>query len=207
LADNQEITKAGIRHLLKEAGFTGQQFEAKDKKALINLISGYADATVVLDYTLFDFAHIEDLLVVASRFSEVHWLLFSDELSFTFLKRMMLEKSFSILLKNSTAEEIKRALVMARFREKYICPRVTQFVTLSKENRETETLTLAEKEILKLIALGKSVKEIAEERFSSVHTITTHKKNIFRKLEVNSIHEATKYALRSGLVDSTDYYI
>jgi DNA-binding NarL/FixJ family response regulator len=207
LADNQEITKSGIRYLLKETGFIGQQFEAKDKKALINLISGYTDATVVLDYTLFDFAHIDDLLVVASRFTEIRWLLFSDELSFTFLKRMVFEKSFSILLKNSTAEEIKRALVMVRFQEKYICPRVMQFVALSKENKETETLTLAEKEILKLIALGKSVKEIAEERFSSVHTITTHKKNIFRKLEVNSIHEATKYALRSGLVDSTDYYI
>jgi DNA-binding NarL/FixJ family response regulator len=55
--------------------------------------------------------------------------------------------------------------------------------------------------------MGKSVREIAEERISSVHTIATHKKNIFRKLEVNNIHEATKYALRSGLIDSMDYYI
>jgi DNA-binding NarL/FixJ family response regulator len=55
-----------------------------------------------------------------------------------------------------------------------------------------------------MIALGKSVKEIAEERISSVHTITTHKKNIFRKLEVNNVFEATKYALRSGLIDAMD---
>ena len=52
-----------------------------------------------------------------------------------------------------------------------------------------------------------SVKEIAAERTSSVHTIITHKKNIFRKLEVNNVYEATKYALRAGLVELVEYYI
>jgi DNA-binding CsgD family transcriptional regulator len=55
--------------------------------------------------------------------------------------------------------------------------------------------------------LGKSTKEIASERFSSIHTITTHRKNIFRKIGVNSVHEATRYALRAGLIDQADYYI
>ena len=47
----------------------------------------------------------------------------------------------------------------------------------------------------------------AEKRFSSFHTVNTHRKNIFRKLGVNNVHEATKYALRAGLVDSAEYYI
>ena len=68
-------------------------------------------------------------------------------------------------------------------------------------------LTQSEREILRLIALGKSAKEIASERFSSIHTITTHRKNIFRKLEVNSIYEATRYALRAGIIDAAEYYI
>jgi DNA-binding NarL/FixJ family response regulator len=51
------------------------------------------------------------------------------------------------------------------------------------------------------------VKEIAVERNSSIHTITTHKKNIFRKINVNTIYEATKYALRAGLVEMVEYYI
>ena len=50
-------------------------------------------------------------------------------------------------------------------------------------------------------------KEIAEKRFSSFHTVNTHRKNIFRKLNVNNVHEATKYALRAGLVDTAEYYI
>ena len=52
-----------------------------------------------------------------------------------------------------------------------------------------------------------AVKEIAAERNSSIHTITTHKKNIFRKLQINSVYEATKYALRAGLLEMVEYYI
>jgi DNA-binding CsgD family transcriptional regulator len=67
--------------------------------------------------------------------------------------------------------------------------------------------TVTEREILKLMALGKTTKEIAAERFLSVYTVMTHRKNIFRKLEVNNVHEATKYALRAGIVDVVEYYI
>lgn len=206
LADNQAISKAGVRYLLKEIGFAGKLYEAENKKRLIQYLSENEDATVILDYTNLDFNNIEDLLVVGSRFPKVKWILFSDELSLPFLKRICLEKPFGILLKNSTLNEIKQALSSS---DRYICPRVMQFISVSKDIKDTEEtpLTSTEQEILKSIALGKSVKEIAEERFSSVHTIMTHKKNIFRKLEVNNVHEATKYALRSGLIDTMDYYI
>jgi DNA-binding NarL/FixJ family response regulator len=209
LADNQDISKAGIRYLLKEIGFDGKYCETRNKSDLIQSLSENEDATVVLDYTNLDFNNIEELLIVASRFPKVNWILFSDELSLPFLKRIYLEKTFSILLKNSTSDEIKQSLTLSHQQDRYICQRIMQFISTSKESKDTEKmmLTHTEQEILKLIALGKSVKEIAEERFSSAHTIMTHKKNIFRKLEVNNIHEATKYALRSGLIDTMEYYI
>lgn len=72
---------------------------------------------------------------------------------------------------------------------------------------EKPTLTQTEIEILRLIAKGKSVKEIAAIRFSSIHTITTHKKNIFRKIHVNSVYEATRYAFRAGIAEMLEYYI
>jgi DNA-binding NarL/FixJ family response regulator len=209
LADNQDISKAGIRYLLKEIGFNGKQYEARNKNDLIQFLSKNEVTTIVLDYTNLDFNNIEELLIVASRFLKANWILFSDELSLPFLKRIYLEKAFSMLLKNSTSDEIKQALILSHLQDRYICRRLMQFISTSKEPKDTEkiVLTHTEQEILKLIALGKSVKEIAEERFSSVHTIMTHKKNIFRKLEVNNIHEATKYALRSGLIDTMEYYI
>lgn len=72
---------------------------------------------------------------------------------------------------------------------------------------EPKKLTRTEREILRLIALGHSVKEIAAMRYNSEYTISTHKKNIFSKLGVNNTHEATKYALRTGLIDLVEYYI
>ncbi|MDR1372011.1 MAG: response regulator transcription factor [Dysgonamonadaceae bacterium] len=208
LADNQDISKMGIRYLLNFNNIEGKVIEVKTKKELINMLAVNSEAVVVLDYTNFDFTHIEDLLVVASRFSSVSWLLFSDELSLSFLKRIYIEKTFSIVLKNSTCDEISIALVTVRQSERYICSTIANYLN-SQDNKDSEKqlLTSTEQEILRQIAVGRSVKEIAEERCSSLHTINTHKKNIFRKLEVNNVFEARKYALRAGLVDVMDYYI
>ena len=76
-----------------------------------------------------------------------------------------------------------------------------------EEDEQPSVLTSTETEIVKAIAQGKTTKEIASERFSSIHTITTHRKNIFRKLGVNTAHEVVKYALRAGLIDSSEFYI
>ncbi|MDR1562498.1 MAG: response regulator transcription factor [Dysgonamonadaceae bacterium] len=208
LADNQDISKAGIRYLLKDTGFDGYVYEASTKKDLIKLLAENGRAVVVLDYTNFDFTHIEDLLVVASRYYLVSWLLFSEELSLPFLKRIAIENSFSILLKSSSNEEISTALTMAQNGERYICPRIGHYINShDAKNVEKQILTSTEQEVLRQIAIGRSARDIAEERNLSIHTVQTHKKNIFRKLDVNNIFEARKYALRSGLVDAMDYYI
>ena len=84
---------------------------------------------------------------------------------------------------------------------------MTELLLRPERKEEIVKLTATETDILKDIALGMTTKEIAEKRFSSFHTVNTHRKNIFRKLGVNNVHEATKYALRAGLVDSAEYYI
>ena len=80
-------------------------------------------------------------------------------------------------------------------------------LTPTQTTQEENRLTPTETEILRDIALGLTTREIAEKRYSSFHTVNTHRKNIFRKIGVNNVHEATCYALRAGLVDSAEYYI
>jgi DNA-binding NarL/FixJ family response regulator len=72
---------------------------------------------------------------------------------------------------------------------------------------ESSGLTDTEREIVKLIADGFTTKEIAGKKHISTHTVMTHRKNIFRKLEVNSISELTKFAIRNGLTDIIEYNI
>ncbi|MFR0836880.1 MAG: response regulator transcription factor [Barnesiella sp.] len=118
-------------------------------------------------------------------------------------------KAFSILLKEIQADEIKRALLQSVRSEQYICRQISNLIRSYNPDKQNnrQNLTHTETEILKLIARGYSTKEIATQRISSIHTIITHKKNIFRKLEVNTVYEATKYALKAGLIDSAEYYI
>ena len=157
LSDNQDITRAGLQWLCSEMKHNDIAI-ATDKTTLARLLEGQEHATVVLDYTLFDFTSFDELLI-ALRGEPYHY-------------------APLVQMANEQWQEVERV-----------------------------KLTKTEMEVLRDIALGLTTKEIAEKRFSSFHTINTHRKNIFRKLNVNNIHEATKYALRAGMVDAAEYYI
>lgn len=210
IADNQDITKAGILYLTDKMPEIGLVTEAADKKELLRLLVRYPDAVVLLDYTLFDLNSADELIILQERFKRISWILFSEELSEDFIRRIIFSsETFSIVLKDSFLEEIRTAIFSAFRSQRFICNRINNLLSDRKAGQQKEhpVLTSTEMEILKSIALGKTTKEIAAERFSSIHTITTHRKNIFRKLEVNNLHEATRYALRAGIIDSAEYYI
>ena len=208
LADNQDITCAGIQSYLTSLFGPCHTVKATDKKSLILALTEDSHSTVVLDYTLFDLNGVEELLIIIRRFPDVSWLLFSNELSDDFIRQLSTEPHVSMALKENTGEEIRSALQCAAGGERFLCHQLTNLLTNRPDKSElTDSLTATEKEILKLIARGKTVKEIAAERVSSIHTIVTHKKNIFRKIQVNNVYEATKYALRAGLLEMAEYYI
>ena len=208
LADNQDITRAGLQFLLQS--FNDVPYHVvSDKSAMIQLLKEHTDAMVIMDYTLFDINDIEEMMVISQRFSQLQWIIFSEDLSVDFANRLIVTlPQASILLKESPLGEIRECLSQVMQRRRFICQRMMEMLLTSNRQEEEKTiLTKTENEILKDIALGMTTKEIAEKRFSSFHTINTHRKNIFRKLNVNNVHEATKYALRAGLVDSAEYYI
>lgn len=209
LADNQDITCAGLHSYLADLFHTVRIQRITDKKALtLALAEAAGEAVVVLDYTLFDLNGADELLIIARRFPDAHWLLFSNELSEDFVRRLSGEPNISMALKENTGEEIRSALLCSARGKRFLCHQLTNLL-LSRSARPepASPLTATKKDILRLIARGKTVKEIAAERVSSIHTIVTHKKNIFRKLQVNNVYEATKYALRAGLMEMSDYYI
>lgn len=208
LADKQDITRAGLLYVLQ--GIEGAEWKyTEDKTELILALKEDDDVVVVLDYTLFDINDADELLILQQRFTKARWLLFSEDLSADFVRVLIASSSqFSILLKESPLFEVKEALRYCMQGNRFICQRMTEvLLTPSTDVEEKVKLTKTETEILKDIALGMTTKEIAEKRFSSFHTVNTHRKNIFRKLKVNNAHEATKYALRAGLVDTAEYYI
>lgn len=211
ISDTQDITRIGMESLIQSIGKATSIMQANHKAELVKMLISHPEAIVVLDYALSDFTSIDDLLNLGYRFSGAKWVLFSDELSTDFLKRLIINsESYSVILKSCDVDEINIALIQAFRGERFICNRVTnQLLQPPKPMPETldNILTTTEKEILKEIALGRTTKEIAANRNLSFHTIITHRKNIFRKLDVNNVHEAIKYAMRAGLVDLAEYYI
>lgn len=215
IADNQDITKAGMLFLLSRQKDTALLLEADNKAELIQQLRLHPGAVVILDYTSFDFVSSDELIVLHERFKEADWLLFSDELSIGFLRQVLFSSmSFGVVLKDNSKEEILTALQCASRKERFICNHVSNLLlsgnsqtSLLHPIQQNDLLTPAERSILKEIALGKTTKEIAVERNLSFHTINSHRKNIFRKLGVNNAHEATKYAMKAGIVDLVEYYI
>lgn len=209
LADRQDITRAGLIYLLDQMQKVEYKY-TEDKAELMLALKEDERAVVILDYTQFDINDADELLILNQRFPHTQWLLFSEDLSTDFVRVLIASSlQFGILLKESPLHEIKEAIKYSLQGSRYICQRMTEVLLAppSKEMEEKVKLTKTETEILKDIALGMTTKEIAEKRFSSFHTVNTHRKNIFRKIGVNNVHEATKYALRAGLVDSAEYYI
>lgn len=210
LYDNQDITRVGVESLIRyKEGLS--IYYVDNKRSLVRELVLHPGAMVILDYSLSDFGSADELLNTGLRFRDVHWLLFSDELTNSFLRQLVFNSnSFSVVLKDSSLDEISTAIASAAIGERFLCNRVTnQLLSIQKGEKEERdnVLTATEREILKEIALGKTTKEIAAGRNLSFHTIITHRKNIFRKLDVNNIHEATKYAMRAGIIDPAEYII
>jgi DNA-binding NarL/FixJ family response regulator len=208
VADNQELTRIALESILRKDE-ENIVYRAFDRAGLVELLKEHQSAVVLLDYTLFDFTDEDQLLIVAERFSLSDWILISDELTSQFIRRVVYSShQFSVVFKDAPVSELRQALQAVDRHTRYLSQRALEtIITQQQEEGTTSILTTTEMEIVKAIAQGKTTKEIAADRFSSIHTVTTHRKNIFRKLGINTAHEAVKYALRAGLIDPSEFYI
>lgn len=207
-ADNQELTCFALESLVSRDWPEARLFCAHDKAELLALLDEENSSVVLLDYTLFDFTGPEALLHLSQRFPLVQWVLMSEELTDSFVRQVAYSsQNVSVVFKDCTLQTVKAALQSVTCGKRYICQRATE-ILLEQQHREEEAipLTPTEIEIVKCIVQGKTTKEIAAERFCSIHTINTHRKNIFRKLGLNTAHDVIRYAYRAGLADAGDLY-
>lgn len=204
IADNQPLT-----HDALTGYFPGQPLRfVTNKRELIEQLEVYHNALVILDFALFDFTTPENLLIFLRRFQQAQWLLLSAEFAPNLVRLLGAEPQVSFLTKDCTRNDVQQAVYKMQQGDRTICSAVQDALNVASEHEHNRVhLTLTERAILELIAQGKSAKAIADERSSSVHTIVTHKKNIFRKLGVSTAYEATRYALRAGWVIEAEYNI
>ena len=207
--DNQDITREGLKSVAGRSEIYSSIQEVNNVKHFIAYLQEHPQSTVILDYTLIELS-ADELLVIKQRFPESKFILFSDNLSPDFIRRMLFSNElFSIVMKDSSLQEIEEGIKSGKDHRQYVCNKVDSWLNKKESaiRMDISPLTTTEKEILKSMSLGKSTKEIASERFLSVYTVMTHRKNIFRKLGVNNASEAIRHGLRSGIINVMEYYI
>lgn len=203
LCDNQPLTRDAVASYLSDHLI----FLASEKGRLVTLLGRHPESVVVVDYALFDFSGPENVLILLRRFPQSSWIFLSSDFREPFLRLLGTEGQANFLTKNCSRQEVMEAVHAAEKREQHVCDSVAEQLRTGFSSTAADKLTVSETEVLSLLAQGLSSREIAEHRHTSIHTVVTQKKNIFRKLGVSTAFEATRHALRAGLVNPVEYYI
>ena len=206
LADDHEIVREGLRNLLeKQEGFEVVA-EAEDGLAAVKKAKKLSPDLVIMDIGMPDLNGIEATRQILAESPHIKIIALSMHSETRFVSEMLKAGASAYLLKDSAFEELIQAIQASRSNKIYLSPSIADKVIknyITSFPRESfspfSILTQREREVIQLIAEGKSTKKVASLLFLSVKTVETHRQNIMEKLDLHSVAELTKYAIREGL--------
>jgi DNA-binding NarL/FixJ family response regulator len=149
---------------------------------------------------------LETAARVTKEFPGVRVIILSMHANEEYVCRAMQAGAAGYLLKDADPDELERALRAVAAGETYLTPAISKHVIsdylrrVSGEKTTSELLTPRQREILQLIAEGKSTKEMARILQISAKTVETHRAQLMERLEIHDIAGLVRYAIRSGLV-------
>jgi len=207
LADDHKIFRDGLRTLIeKEAGMEVVA-EAENGRKTIKLTEKLAPNVIIMDVSMPDMNGIEATRRIMAGRPDVKVIALSMHSDQRFVLDMLEAGASGYLLKDCAFDELAVAIRQVTAGNTYLSPKIADVVVkgyLSKTPDSGLTksvlLTSREREILQLIAEGSTSREIAEHVYLSIKTVETHRRNIMQKLNMRSIADLTRYAIREGLV-------
>ncbi len=212
ICDNQLLTYIGITSILSQYYNDGIIFnEAKTKDELINMLQTNNHDALILDYDFIDFENISDIESLRKCFPKISILVITANQNPESIIKVLDAGITNYILKTCDENELIEAFRSTLEGRKYFSSKVLDVLlhknSSFRKKKEPGKLTAAEIEIVRLITQGLTTKEIASQKNLSFHTIITHRKNIFRKLAITNTSELHMYAMRNGIIDTTEYYI
>ena len=204
LADFQYLTRQGIASLIKAMpGFDlVKTIDSPDQ--LVEVATEVNPALIVIDISDKDQVLIPKLRLVKETLQS-SFLVISNSQTKDSIQQLLAMGIKGILTKNCSEEEIISGLRAVSLGNRFFCNNILDLVVENpkdNDNCEPTNLTVREFEVLELITKGKTTAQIADELRISIHTINSHRKNILRKLNLNSPAELIVYALESGIIRS-----
>ena len=206
LADDHTIMQAGLRSLLEKEPDMEVMAEAQDGRRAVELTNKLIPDVVIMDISMRDLNGIDATRQITARHSQVKVIALSMHRDEQFVAGMLNAGASGYLLKDCAAEELTYAVRAVCKNQTYLSPGVAAIVAkgfirnLTKQDpADPSSLTSREREVLQLLSEGMQSKEIATTLNISVRTIETHRRQIMDKLDIHSISELTKYAIRQGI--------
>lgn len=206
LADDHKIMREGLKALLEKQQDIQVVAEAENGLDAVRLAQKLKPDLVIMDIGMPGLNGIEATRQIIADAPGVRVVALSMHSDRRFVMEMLKVGASGYLLKDSASEELTSAIRTVAAHQPYLSPKITDVVikdylsTVSKSESTVFTvLTAREREVLQLLAEGKTTKQIASALHVSVKTIETHRQQMMEKLNMRSIAELTKYAIREGL--------
>jgi len=211
IADNQYLITRSLSELLCDKFSFSLREIARNRKDLDRLLSEGPLELLIIDINQFDLKAPADIKKILLGENAPPVMILTNSLTRSELAALHSAGIKNILFKTSGEEELIAAVEYTLQGRKYFGRDVMELLIgtaeWTKNTHEATSLTTAEIEIVKLIADGMTTKEIALRKHVSFHTIMTHRKNIFRKANVNNASELVMFAIRAGIIDTIEYQI
>ncbi|MFQ6038175.1 MAG: response regulator [Candidatus Aminicenantales bacterium] len=211
LADDHKIIREGLRHLLEKQPDFKVIDEAGDGRETVKKAKALRPDVVIMDIGMPHLNGIDATRQVLATSPGSRVIALSMHSHRRLVAEMLKAGASAYLLKDSASEELGHGSRAALAEKIYLSPDIAETVVReylthipAKDFSAFSILTQREREVLQLIAEGKTTKEIASLLYLSVKTVETHRQNIMDKLELHSVAELTKYAVREGLTSLDD---
>jgi DNA-binding NarL/FixJ family response regulator len=206
IADDHKILREGLKSLLeKQPGFAVVA-ESEDGISAIDGVKKHRPDIAIIDIGMPDLNGIEVTRKIRSETTATKVIALSMHADRRFVMGVLEAGAKGYLLKDSAFAELVTAVTAVAKGKTYLSPSIAETVvksSLEKLDREEQgssvLLSGREREVLQLVAEGKSTKEIAFKLFVSTKTVETHRKQIMDKLNIRTVAGLTKYAIREGL--------
>ncbi len=206
IADDHKITRQGLRSLLANESDMEVVAEADEGRAAVRLASQLKPDIVIMDVSMPELNGMEAARQITKSMPAVKVVALSMHSDNVYVTEMLKSGVCGYLLKDCAFEELASAIRSVVDGKTYLSPSISGVVVNGYLNRisnhdsdNSEVLSDREREILQIIAEGKSTKQIALKLHISIKTVETHRRKIMNKLNMFNVAELTKYAIRKGL--------